>query len=362
MAGRWGESLYLGEATRETVTERVEKPSEPGLLATVDRGLGLAGVRPESWHHGWLVAVGADGVLRAVGDPEQRIWVRSAIKPLQALPLLEMAAERGEEFSDAELAVMAASHGGTERHVQAVRALLARGAFDEDALRCGPHLPFDPEARRALLARGEEPRPIHNNCSGKHAGFLLLARALGVPPEHYADPEGPVQTLVRRVVAETAGVAFEDLDVGLDGCGAPTLRLSLRALAEAFRRFATGEGLPPARARAATRLSRALVREPVLAGVEGRLTTELLRCGAGRVLGKNGAEGVFAAGVRDLGLGLSVKIADGADRAVGPTVVEALVRLGVWDAPPRGLDAFHDVPVYNTQGILVGHVRSAFTW
>ncbi len=335
-------------------------PSHVCLLSAVTRS-----GREESWHHGAAVVVRGGRLQRAFGDPTLRSFTRSAIKPLQALPVLELGIADRFGFDDRELAVLCASHDGGDAHVAAVRSMMAKGGIREADLRCGPHAPFDRGAAQALARSGRGPERIHNNCSGKHAGFLLLARELGVPLASYLDPESASQRLVRESVAAMSGLLAGDLDVGVDGCGAPTLGMPLAALAAAFWRLANPIGLPPARAAACQRLLAAIAREPVLLAGEGRLGTALVRTAPGRIWPKNGAEGVYAVGVSGdggQGFGLAVKVADGAERGYLPVVVDALHRLGLWPQVPAELADFHRVPVRNTQKVLVGHVASVLPW
>src|SRR5690606_2711045 len=180
------------------------------------------GEHVESEHFGAVAVVLPDGGTWSRGDAERPIWVRSAVKPFQALPLLERGVDLELGCDDRERAVLVASHEGTERHVAVVERLLGRAGLTSAALCCGAHAPLAGAARRELLRRGEEPRAVHNNCSGKHAGFVLLARALGEPTETCLDPDGAVQRVVRETVAAMTGTDADELPVAVDGCGAPT--------------------------------------------------------------------------------------------------------------------------------------------
>jgi L-asparaginase II len=329
------------------------------LLATVERS-GCV----ESVHRGAAVVVGRDGIVHAWGDPAVRVFTRSAIKPLQALPVLERGIAARLGFTDRELAVISASHSGTVAHVEVVRGILAKGGFGEERLLCGPHAPFDRQTAHEL-ARTGGPSRIHNNCSGKHAGFLHLAADLGADLADYLQPHGPAQALVRRTVAEMAGIAAEEIEVGLDGCGAPTLRFPLVALARAFYRLANPEDLPAERAAACRALFAAVNREPFFLAGPGRLCTRLIESARGRLYPKNGAEGVYAVGIAGAGgagYGFAVKVEDGSERGYVPVVVDALHRLGVWAEVPAAIADAHRVPLRNTQNLVVGQVRSALAW
>lgn len=329
-----------------------ERESPSCLLSVVERS-----GRVESRHHGAVVVVGREGVVHAWGDTDTQVYTRSAIKPLQALPLLERGVAKRLDLGAPELAVMCASHQGTPEHVEVVRGFLARGDFSEDDLLCGPHAPFDKRASLDIARAGGKPQRIHNNCSGKHTGFLHLAADMGVAPESYLDPESASQQLIRRTVGEMAGVDEADIELGVDGCGAPTLHLPLVALATAFFRLANPDGLPDVRAAACRRIFDAANREPVLLAGHGRLCTALIRSAPGQLITKNGAEGVYAAGTAN-GYGVAIKVSDGAERGYTPVVVDLLQRLGIWSEVPAELADFAAVPVRNTRKALVGHVRS----
>ena len=208
-------------------------PENP-VLARVWRGAWI-----ESQHRGaWVMVDSAGGVLDGAGSLEAPVFARSSIKSLQALPLCETGAADELGWSDAELALALASHNAESCHTDPVRRLLERLDLSVSDLQCGPQFPGDPAARAALAAAGEAPSALHNNCSGKHAGFLGLARHLGAPPAHYLDVESPGQRLVHDAVAEMTGVARADLGVSIDGCSAPSFRLPLRSLATAIARVA----------------------------------------------------------------------------------------------------------------------------
>jgi L-asparaginase II len=325
------------------------------ILAEVRRG-GMV----ESWHRG-AVAIARESAVWTAGDAERPVFCRSAVKPFQALPLFERGVVERLALDDEELAVVSASHNGTDAHTAVVRRLLAKGGLGEDALQCGPHVPFDKDAAAALWRRGERPRRIHNNCSGKHAGFLLLAQDLGQPLATYLDPVGPAQLLVIRSVADAARVPIDRIGIAVDGCGAPTLRLPLVALARAFCRLVNPIDLPPVRAAGCRRLLAAITRAPVLLAGRGRLCTPLIESAPGAVYPKNGAEGVYAFGAlcADGPVGVAIKVADGAERGYLPVAVEILRRLRLWPAVPDTLAAFARVPVTNTQGSVVGDVTCA---
>jgi L-asparaginase II len=324
----------------------------------------------ESWHRGAVAVVHDGEPVMALGDTARPVFARSVVKPLQALPFLERGLHERLALPDEEIAVMCASHDGAPVHTAAVRSLLERGGFDERHLRCGPHAPFDVDTRAALLRANDKPTRLHNNCSGKHAGFLHLAHACGDPLDRYLDPHGAAQREVAAAVAAMAGLPAP-LPAGLDGCGAPTFHLPLQAIARAFCSLANPDAAGPVRAAACRRILAAAGAAPALLAGERRLCTALLRQWPGRVFAKNGAEGLYAVALapdpargRFRGaLGVVVKVDDGDERGYRGVVVDLLQRLGALPSPlPEALAAFHRVELRNTQQLVVGDVRPAVAW
>ena len=217
----------------------------------------------ESEHRGRVAVIDADGnaVLR-LGDVARPVFPRSAVKPLQALPLVETGAADRFGFGDEELAVASASHAGEPAHVALVEHMLARAGLDAAALVCGAHPPIHAPSAQALARSGREPSALHHNCSGKHAGFLCVACAMEANPAGYADPAHPVQRAVKAAIEGIAGVALEDRSRAIDGCSVPTWALPLEKLAHGFARFGTGRGLDPHRAEAAARIRAATTARP----------------------------------------------------------------------------------------------------
>ena len=341
-------------------------PEANPILSTVTRT-----GRVESWHRG-AVAVVHEGELEvSLGDVATPVYARSAVKPLQALPLLERGVHRRLGLPVEELAVLCASHDGAAAHVAAVRSFLARGGLDEQLLGCGPHAPFARNARLDMLRRGEQPQKVHNNCSGKHTGFLYLARECGDALADYLDPSCAAQQEIQRAVAEMAGLEVP-LARGVDGCGAPTFQLSLHAMARAFCRFANHERSSDVRAESCRTILAAVGAAPVLLAGEQRLCTALVRRWPGRVFAKNGAEGVYVmclapdrSRARFPGaVGVAVKVDDGAERGYQPVVVDLLRWMGAFaaDAVPAPLQRFWQMPIGNTLKQQVGEVRCAVEW
>ncbi|HEV2846436.1 MAG TPA: asparaginase, partial [Thermoanaerobaculia bacterium] len=282
-------------------------------IATVVRN-GL----PESWHYGAVAAVTPDGRLVAFqGDPRVPTFLRSAAKPFQCLPLLLAGVAERYGLSAADLALVCASHGGTPEHVRRAADLLVRGGFGVEHLLCGAHWPLDAAAAQRLREEGGEPTPLHNNCSGKHAGMLLACRVLGLPVEDYLDPGHPWQQRILGHVADFCGLPEETIGQAVDGCGVPTYHVPLTAVARGYAVLAHPEaaGLSGETAAAIQRIVLAMPGEPSMVAGPGRFTTRLMEVAGGRVLGKEGAEGFYGLAVRGpVALGIALKIADGGER------------------------------------------------
>lgn len=317
------------------------------------------GTRVESRHRGAFAVVGGHGdVVAEAGDIDSPVYPRSAVKILQALPLVENGWADRFGFDDADLALACASHGGEPIHTATARAMLKKLGLDEAALECGVHWPSSKGAARALVRAGAEPSQLHNNCSGKHAGFLCVACALDAPRAGYVGPTHPVQTLVAGSLAD---LYEQELgEPATDGCSIPTYAVPLRALARAFARLGTGEALGPERVRAAARLRTAVAAHPDLVAGTGRLDTAVAAHFGTRIYTKTGAEGVFCATLPERGWGLALKCDDGGTRASEATLVELLRRLMPWSEADEAAMAGRLSPVLrNWNGIEVGRIRPA---
>lgn len=285
----------------------------------------------ESTHRGALAVVDSRGnSLLRFGNVHQPIYPRSAIKLLQAIPLVESGAAEALGFGDEELAIASASHSGTERHVDIVRRMLGRVGLAENDLACGGHWPLSETAGRLLAAAGGKPGRLHDNCSGKHAGMLCVACHRGLPPAGYETYDHPAQVRIRDVIAEFAGEMPSPATTGTDGCSLPNYALPLQSLALAFARLATGEGLSPSSSAAARRLVDACRRQPELVAGRGRFDAEIMKLFGplGPYL-KGGAEGVQCLAFPEQGIGVAIKIDDGAGRAseiIAALVLAALAR------------------------------------
>lgn len=321
----------------------------------------VRGPRVESWHRGALAVSDGGGVLHlALGDVERAVYPRSAVKALQALALVESGAADALALSDDEVALACASHNGEPRHVEAVRAMLAKPGLDESALECGPHPPRRAADLAELHLAGALPGSVHNNCSGKHAGMLATACHMGAPFAGYSRVGHPVQQAVRRAIAEICEAPLDQDACAIDGCSVPTWALALRALARGFARFASGEGLPPDRARACARIRRAVADHPFMVAGTGRFCTALMEAAGPAAFVKSGAEGVFCAAFPERGLGVALKIDDGAGRAAEVLIAELVLALCQLKGSARQTIQRLARPILtNWAGIEVGEVRVA---
>jgi L-asparaginase II len=321
----------------------------------------LRGGRVES-RHGGAVAV-FDDAGRAVfclGDVEQPVFPRSAVKAIQALPLVESGAADAFGFGDRELALACASHSGEARHVALAEKMLASASLDGQALECGAHWPTNQEAMLALAGAGKKPSALHNNCSGKHAGFLCACRHMRLSHPGYVEHDHPYQQAIARTMQEVTGAEHGERNRGVDGCSIPTYAVPLKNLAIGFARMATGAGLSPDRAAAAKRLLAACMAEPFFVSGTGKADLRLMQAAPGRIFVKTGAEAVYCAAVPELGLGIALKCDDGQGRASEVAIATVLARLlGKDDAVRGALAELVEPQVHNWRGKHVGELRPA---
>jgi L-asparaginase II len=293
----------------------------------------------ESVHRGRLAVYDPEGiVLEAFGDPEAYVYLRSSAKPFQALPLVLSGTADAFGLTDEELAVACASHNAEEFHLAAVRSILEKAGLSEDDLQSGTHPPmYGPEAEK-MVRRGDDPRPIHSNCSGKHAGMLAVCVHEGYETLSYRDPGHPLQRRILGLVADVCGLEEDEILLASDNCGVPAFALPLRRFATGLARIATGEELPDELVEAALHVRNAMRAYPFMVAGTERLDTELME--RTHLLVKGGAEAVLAVGNPE-GWGLVLKISDGSQRAVRPAALAALGHMGVEvgdaDSVVRGL-------------------------
>jgi L-asparaginase II len=314
------------------------------------------GGRVESRHRVHVAVVGEDGErVASVGDMAFPTGYRSAAKPLQALPLVEDGVVAALGLTDDELALCCSSHNSEPLHVETARRILARAGLGEDALACGGHPPLRAQEGERLAREGVRPGPIHNNCSGKHAGMLALAVHHGWPTEGYQRPEHPVQRRMLAEIARWTGLGEDEVETGGDGCGVVCFRVPLAAMALSLARFAGAAG----RGRPAAAVVRAMTRHPWMVAGTGRLCTDLMAATGGSVFAKTGAEGVYVAGVPERGWGVALKVEDGARRAADVALVAALDAVGLLEpAAVEALAAYRSPEVRDTRGEVVGGLEA----
>ena len=316
------------------------------------------GGHPENIHHGSFAVVNAQGeLLASVGDVDSPLFTRSSLKPFQAMPLIAQATDR-YELSDADVALLCASHSGEPMHVERAAAMLAKIGAGEASLACGSHVPFFFSTNGISPEPGARFNRLHHNCSGKHTGMLLLAHALGAPQGGYLDTSHAVQTEIARSVSHFAGVPVDQLVRGTDGCSAPNYALPLRSLAHAFARLTLVE--PDAvYGKAPLRIARAMSLHPELVSGQGRNDLALMRAGRGDWVSKVGADGVQVLASFSRGIGIAAKVSDGLLPPLMVAFVSAMEQLGWLDDESRAaLASLIPPPLKNAAGIEVGEMRA----
>jgi L-asparaginase II len=313
----------------------------------------------ETETHGHIAVADADGNLMGwAGSPEARYYLRSSAKPLQALSVVASGAYEALGLTPKELAVCCASHSGSFEHQEAVLSILRKAGLSEDDLRCGTHAPGDAEARNALIREGRAPTPVHNNCSGKHAGKLATAVHIGAPVGGYLDRNHPVQRTIVGNIRALSGVPADEIHIGVDGCGSPVHCLPLRAMALAFARAASHRAIPDDLAAAAFAIRKATGRYPHMVASHGDLNTDVLAAFAGEAIAKSGAEGLLCIGFAEPAVCVAVKVLDGSFRAMGPIIVRVLEQLDLSRARLKQLAKWRRRPVTNCRGEEVGWVEA----
>ena len=323
------------------------------MIVDVSRGRAV-----ESTHRVQGVVCSAAGTEEScAGDPEVLTYWRSAMKPFQAIPLFEDGAVEAFGLEPQDIALICASHGGARVHTERVASLLRRLGLSEDHLHCGPHTPFDRDTAQMLSCAGRLPGRLHNNCSGKHAGMLALAKHNGWPIEGYESLDHPVQRRIQRSLGAWMDHEPRDHHWALDGCGVPTPRMPLHEMARAYSRLvrqARGGN------EAAGGVVSAMTTFPKLTSSPGRVPLSIMEASNGRLLAKEGAEGVLCVAAVDDDWGLAVKVEDGAIRAVGPATVQLMEIAGVLRGDERdALAELSEATILNTLGEEVGRVRAS---
>ena len=305
--------------------------------------------------HRVAAAVVADGrLIGSARDPQTFTYWRSSAKPFQLLPFVNSGKFDMTGWGDDELAIACASHGGEPEHVAIVERMLRDLDLEEGDLACGVQEPLSPRGARLLRESGARPTRLHNNCSGKHAAMMAFAHLSGWPTEGYERIDHPVQRAIVATVSEWTDVPAQELTIAVDGCGVPVFALTLEAMAQGYARLsgaiASQQGAP-------SRIAAAMLSNPFLVGGTDRFDTVLMEESDGRILCKIGAEGVHCAALLDMGVGVALKVEDGASRAQYPALLDLLQQLGALpeELPPRLAD-FSDKLVRNTRHEVVGEI------
>lgn len=326
----------------------------------------------ESVHHGALVVVDSQGrLLASLGNPSLIMHLRSTAKPFQLLPLIEQGAVERFSLTSEEIAVMCASHSGTDEHVAVLTRLQAKMGIQEGELQCGVHPPFDETTWQAMIRRGESPTPIRHNCSGKHTNMLAQAALMGADRGNYLDPQHPVQQRILHTLADICGISPEEIRIGIDGCSAPVFALPLYNAALGYARLCDPVDLPSERAQACHIITSAMMAAPFMVAGPGRFDTLVMEIGKGKIIAKGGAEGYQGIGVMpgalgpgSPGLGIAFKIADGdsGGRARPVVAIEVLRQLGLLgeDEIKTHLADLATRPLKNWRGLHVGEIRPVF--
>jgi L-asparaginase II len=335
----------------------------------------------ESVHRGSIAVVDSLGRLLAfAGDPALHTCLRSSAKPFQAIPLLEYGGIDEFDLTGEEIALTCASHGGEPVHVATAAALLRKGELDEEDLLCGAHFPFDDKAAADLRASGEFPSPLHNNCSGKHAGMLLATQVMDVPGADYTAIDHPLQGMIREILGEFAGVEKDEIAHAIDGCGVPAFFLPLYRSAYAYARLmasAEGAAAPGMLARyleSSAHIVEAMTAFPHYVAGNWSMTTPLMAAFGGGLLAKEGGEGFYAMALApalrgelasslpaadDAAIGIAIKIDDGSmDRGRNPVILRLLDLLGL--DVGTDLQGWRRPLLHNHAGDLIGEVRAEF--
>ncbi|MGR3617749.1 MAG: asparaginase [Paracoccaceae bacterium] len=324
--------------------------SNPAPLVEIWRGDLL-----ESLHNGHAVICDDTGeIVASWGDPDAVIYPRSSSKMIQALPLLTSGAADKFGLTSEQLALACASHNGAAIHTERVNLWLEQLGLQDSDFRCGLQFPDDIPARTDLIKTDQSPCQVHNNCSGKHAGFLTLAQHMSAGPE-YIEIDHPVQQACRAAFEEVTGV--DSPCYGIDGCSAPNFATTMHGLARSMAWFASAHDRSDRASDAAQKLTLAMMKHPDLVAGEGRACTNLMRAADGLAAVKTGAEAVFIGILPGKRMGIAVKITDGATRASECVIASLLVRLGLLDAVHPEVRKYMNAPLINRRGIDCGIIK-----
>ena len=329
------------------------------ILANVVRGETV-----ESIHRGHLIVLDGNGrTVFSLGDPSTVTYFRSSAKAFQAIPFITSGAADAFGFNEEEIALSVASHSGEQRHVAIAAGMLAKVGLAESDLRCGAHQPFDEAESHRMIAAGEKPTQLHNNCSGKHTAMLAFAKHIGADIASYDSPDSRIQKRILRCVSDFTEMPADQIAIGTDGCSAPNFALPVAAMANSFVNLLAPNKFPEPTQKACARIVSAMLKYPELIGGSTRLDTKLMQAAPNKFISKVGADGVWLCGVLPsekwpTGLGIALKIEDGDDYLSRPVVtVDLLRQLGVIEQ--TDLPQLSPMPIKNRRGDIVGRIRSA---
>ncbi|MBA3632575.1 MAG: asparaginase [Acidobacteria bacterium] len=331
------------------------------ILAKVIRGEIV-----ESIHRGHLIVADGDSkTIASLGNPEIITFFRSSAKPFQAFPFLTSGAASAFDFLEKEIALTCGSHSGEKIHTETVEKMLRKIGLSESDLQCGTQLPFHKETAEKMIRAGEKPTQLHNNCSGKHAAMLALARHIGADAQTYEHLENPIQQKILETVSQFTDIPKNEIKIGIDGCAAPNFALPVSAMAKSFARLVFPPSFFDKQWREACRcIVSAMINYPEMIGGTERLDTIIMQTLRGKIISKVGAEGVYVAGILPSpkwkkGLGIAFKIEDGEDRRARPVVaIELLRQLGILDG--ETLKQFSPITIENRRGDIIGEIQASF--
>jgi len=317
----------------------------------------------EAVHYASVAVVNKSGQLtHYLGDPQSVFMTRSSIKPFQLLALIVSGAADKYGFSPEQLSIMCGSHAGTDRHREVVLSNLKRAGNGPENLQCGCHRPIWMEVDNVYPMQGEDKDPVRHNCSGKHSGFLALARHLGDPLERYLDPDSKSQRMVKQILADYCEYDVDMMPVSIDGCSAPNYPLPLSNLALGFKKLAGEEGSTDEIRAAVRRVKTAMTSHPFMVSGDKRFDYDIKRSFPANAVSKIGAEAIQGVGFADPPMGIAVKVSDGNFRALEPIVIECLRQLGIITDIENYplLKRYENPQVRNNRDIMTGIIRPEF--
>lgn len=316
----------------------------------------------ESIHKGHIAVVNAEGeLLYSKGDVKKKVYARSSMKPIQAIPLVETGAADYFHFNEADLSLACASHSGEDQHTNRVVSILERAGLQTTDLQCGVHNPRWEDAYKALIRAGKPVTALYNNCSGKHSGMLATAAYMKETIADYYQLHHPVQQRILEVISDVAEIPKSEIEIGIDGCGVPVHGIPLEKVAYCYAKMANPSGMSEKRAAAAKRITQAMMAAPEMVGGTDRFCTDYMRVAAGRAIGKAGAEAVYCIGDLETGIGIAIKIDDGGGRATYPVAVEVLKQLGMLNEEQlEQLKTYHYPQLKNARQEIIGQLKPIF--